>query len=96
MSDTVEDFNDVEMQINEILESNGSETQTESHNDFEDAETENLPETEEVLETAGDEEPTVKLTNLPLARVKKIVKTDPDINLVNQEAIFLMTKATVS
>lgn len=94
MSDTVEDFNDVEM--NEIVETNGSNSQIESFNYEKHAETENLLESEEVLDGAGDEEPHVKLTNLPLARVRKIVKTDPDINLVNQEAIFLITKATVS
>ncbi|KAJ8683694.1 hypothetical protein QAD02_019486 [Eretmocerus hayati] len=45
-------------------------------------------------DTQHEDEPTVKLTNLPIARVRKIIKTDPEISLVNQEAVFLITKAT--
>ena len=37
-----------------------------------------------------------KLIQLPLGRVRNIVKIDPEVNLVNQEAIFLITKSTVS
>ncbi|OXU21681.1 hypothetical protein TSAR_004044 [Trichomalopsis sarcophagae] len=45
-------------------------------------------------EVHQDEEPAAKLTQLPIGRVKKIAKSDSDINLINQEAIFLITKAT--
>ncbi|XP_045614142.1 DNA polymerase epsilon subunit 4 [Procambarus clarkii] len=31
---------------------------------------------------------------LPLARVKKIMKADPDLNLASQDAVYLITKAT--
>lgn len=37
-----------------------------------------------------------KLTKLPLARIKNIMKMDPDLNLTSQEAVFLIAKATVS
>lgn len=31
---------------------------------------------------------------LPLARVKRIVKTDPDIKLISSDAAFLITRST--
>ena len=42
-----------------------------------------------------EEEKTEKLLRLPLARIKHIVKTDPDVQNVSQEAAFLIGKATV-
>lgn len=36
-----------------------------------------------------------KLVRFPLTRVKHLVKMDPDVNLCSQEALFLITKATV-
>ncbi|XP_063980105.1 DNA polymerase epsilon subunit 4 [Diachasmimorpha longicaudata] len=41
----------------------------------------------------NDNEPREKLLKLPMGRIKHIVKSDPDVNLVNQEAIFLITKS---
>lgn len=38
---------------------------------------------------------TEKLVRFPLTRVKHLVKMDPDVNLCSQEALFLITKATV-
>ncbi|XP_075231304.1 DNA polymerase epsilon subunit 4-like [Lycorma delicatula] len=35
-----------------------------------------------------------KLTHLPIARVKSIMKFDDDVNAASQEAVFLLTKAT--
>eukprot|EP01135_Chromosphaera_perkinsii_P010116 Nk52_evm2s2020 gene=Nk52_evmTU2s2020 len=32
--------------------------------------------------------------NLPLARIKKIMKSDDDVGLLSQEAVFLVAKAT--
>jgi hypothetical protein len=32
---------------------------------------------------------------LPLARVKKIVRSDPEVKIVSHEALYLITKATV-
>ena len=35
------------------------------------------------------------LTILPISRVKLIVKSDPDISIVAQEAVILIAKSTV-
>lgn len=42
-----------------------------------------------------DKPTTEKLHRLPLARVKTLMKLDPDVHLASQEATFLITKATV-
>ncbi|XP_038210329.1 DNA polymerase epsilon subunit 4 [Zerene cesonia] len=39
-------------------------------------------------------EPVVRSTRLPMARIKNIMKMDPDVHIVNAEAVFLVTKAT--
>eukprot|EP00128_Syssomonas_multiformis_P002485 Colp12_sorted_trinity150504_noHs@3519 len=31
---------------------------------------------------------------LPLARVKKIMKSDPDVNMISQDSLFLVARAT--
>lgn len=36
-----------------------------------------------------------KLLRLPISRIKKLMKTDPDVCLASREAVFLITKATV-
>lgn len=46
------------------------------------------------VDTGGQEKQ--RLIRLPLARVKNIIKTDPDCGLVSQDSVFLITKATVS
>lgn len=33
---------------------------------------------------------------LPMGRVKQIIKTDPDVNMVARDAVFVVTKATVN
>lgn len=38
--------------------------------------------------------PQERLTNLPIAKIKHIIKLDPDVKLVNAEAVFLITKTT--
>lgn len=35
------------------------------------------------------------LVDLPLARVKRIMKSDHDVKLISQEAVVLVTKAAV-
>ncbi|XP_043792320.1 DNA polymerase epsilon subunit 4 [Apis laboriosa] len=41
-----------------------------------------------------DEEQKEKLVKLPLGRIKTIIKMDPEVHMVNQEAVFLITKST--
>ncbi|XP_034653217.1 DNA polymerase epsilon subunit 4 [Drosophila subobscura] len=43
--------------------------------------------------SAADHERAAKLTQLPLGRVKSIMKLDPDLHLATQEAVFTVTKA---
>lgn len=38
----------------------------------------------------------IRSTRLPIARIKNIMKMDPDVSVVSGEAVFLVTKATVS
>ena len=46
--------------------------------------------------TNGSEEKAEKLVRFPLTRVKHLVKMDPDVHLCSNEALFLLTKATVN
>ncbi|XP_032980144.1 DNA polymerase epsilon subunit 4 isoform X2 [Rhinolophus ferrumequinum] len=39
--------------------------------------------------------PGPRLSRLPLARVKALVKADPDVTLAGQEAIFILARAAV-
>lgn len=47
------------------------------------------------FQTHNEEQPE-KILKLPMGRIKKIMKMDPDVSLASQEAVFLITKATVS
>jgi DNA polymerase epsilon subunit 4 len=44
----------------------------------------------------GDEEQREKLMKLPLGRIKAIIKMDPEVNMINQEAVFMITKSAVN
>lgn len=37
-----------------------------------------------------------RLSKLPLARIKALMKSDPDVSLASQESVFIIAKATVS
>lgn len=37
-----------------------------------------------------------KLCQFPLSRIKSIIKTDPDVTVINPECVFLIAKASVS
>jgi DNA polymerase epsilon subunit 4 len=51
--------------------------------------------TETTESTTAKKKPTQdRLTNLPIAKIKHIIKLDPDVKLVNAEAVFLVTKTT--
>ncbi|XP_074109957.1 DNA polymerase epsilon subunit 4 [Cotesia typhae] len=61
--------------------------------------TADLPDEQETPEEpdsvpVADEEAKEKLLKLPVGRVKIIAKTDPEVNLINQEAMFIITKST--
>lgn len=47
------------------------------------------------ISTPDFEEVPEKLLRLPISRIKKLMKTDPDVCLASREAVFLITKATV-
>ncbi|XP_029939209.1 DNA polymerase epsilon subunit 4 isoform X1 [Salarias fasciatus] len=36
-----------------------------------------------------------RLSKLPLARIKALMKTDPDVSLASQESVFIIAKATI-
>lgn len=38
----------------------------------------------------------IRSTELPMGRIKNIMKMDPDVHVLSAEAVFLVTKATVS
>lgn len=44
---------------------------------------------------ASTSAPGPRLSRLPLARVKALVKADPDVTLAGQEAIFILARAAV-
>ncbi|CAB0033566.1 unnamed protein product [Trichogramma brassicae] len=53
-----------------------------------------MVEIENTEEIEHDKDHKMKLTKLPIGRVKNIIKSDSSINLINQEAVFLITMAT--
>lgn len=43
----------------------------------------------------SEEKQREKLVKLPMAKVKSLIRSDPDVNMVNLEAVFLIAKSTV-
>nr|CAB3265006.1 DNA polymerase epsilon subunit 4-like [Phallusia mammillata] len=43
---------------------------------------------------SGEAEKTEKLTRLPLARIRTLIKADQDVTIASQESVFLIAKAT--
>ncbi|KAL6432837.1 hypothetical protein ACFW04_006298 [Cataglyphis niger] len=79
------------MDSSEIEDLGGAGELNESH-----ANEENVQELQEETDNtlhAGDEEQREKLLRLPLGRIKTIIKMDPEVTLVNQEAVFLTAKS---
>jgi hypothetical protein len=46
-------------------------------------------------ENEHEEEKPERILRLPVARVRHIMKMDPDVHHASQEAVFLITKSTV-
>ncbi|CAK9814840.1 DNA polymerase epsilon subunit 4 [Anthophora quadrimaculata] len=67
-------------ELNESNSSTGGETSQDSQ--------------EELGNVRTDEEQREKLVKLPLGRIKTIIKMDPEVSMVNQEAVFLIAKST--
>ncbi|XP_054910607.1 DNA polymerase epsilon subunit 4 [Poeciliopsis prolifica] len=44
--------------------------------------------------STGPAAPHSRLSKLPLARIKALMKTDPDVSLASQESVFIIAKAT--
>ena len=82
------------MDNSEIDDASGAGELNESHVDGETVQ--NSREEADGALSAGDEEQREKLLRLPLGRIKNIIKMDPDVNLVNQEAVFLTAKSVVN
>lgn len=47
------------------------------------------------IEGSEKQHSNTSMTQLPLARIKKIMKSDKDVNLLSSEAVFLISCATV-
>lgn len=78
----------------EVDDLSGADELNESYANEENAKRD-LQETDDAL-PAGDEEQREKLLRLPLGRIKTIMKIDPEVTLVNQEAVFLTAKSVVN
>ncbi|KAF3834717.1 hypothetical protein F7725_027275 [Dissostichus mawsoni] len=52
------------------------------------------PEVEEEVAPPQTTGPGTRLSKLPLARIKALMKTDPDVSLASQESVFIIAKAT--
>ncbi|XP_026328221.1 DNA polymerase epsilon subunit 4 [Hyposmocoma kahamanoa] len=94
ISDVVEDtehYIDSEQANTEIMEFD-TETHTEMDSEVINSEEQNVGEKKPHNQTPKSE--TVKSTRLPIARIRNIMKMDPDVNIVHQDAVFLVTKAT--
>ncbi|XP_030039903.2 DNA polymerase epsilon subunit 4-like [Manduca sexta] len=79
-----------------------SDHQTEFHNtesnDLENQHNEQSSEIlnteEQVAEKNAQRSEVIRSTRLPMARIKNIMKMDPDVSVVSSDAVFLVTKAT--
>lgn len=55
----------------------------------------NDPEEDHSQHTGPPAGPQHRLAKLPLARIKALMKADPDVSLASQESVFIIAKATV-
>lgn len=94
------DISDIVDDSEQYLE-NESLDQNASHSEQTDSENVNIVETPELFnsEHTPDEKKIqkaeiIRTTRLPMARIKNIIKMDPDVSIVSGDAVFLVTKAT--
>lgn len=80
---------DVEIQVTDETENTNNASESEAVAD-------NVNTASEFFNSESDALEKRKLVRLPLARVKQIMKTDLECGLISQDAVFLVTKATVS
>ena len=73
------EIDDLDREAGELNESHANENAQDSQ--------------EETDNNALHEEQREKLLRLPLGRIKTIIKMDPEVALVNQEAVFLTAKS---
>lgn len=78
------EIDDLDREAGELNESHANENANE-----------NAQDSQETDNNALHEEQREKLLRLPLGRIKTIIKMDPEVALVNQEAVFLTAKSVV-
>ena len=59
----------------------------------ENMDTSNIVEETKESEETKQEEKEEKMYKFPLGKIKNMMKMDPDVNMVNKDAIFLITKS---
>lgn len=87
--DTDQFFNN-ENQNTENLESNLEELNSEQLEYVAEKQT------DLVIEKKTPQRNEITRTKLPIARIRNIMRMDPDVSMVQSDAVFLVTKATVS
>lgn len=93
VSDLIEDTNNFlesEMPSSDDLETDPGETTINQDSEFIISETPASTEKKTSV-TKSD----IRITKLPINRIKTIMKMDPDVNVINGDSAFLITKATV-
>ncbi|KAM8712448.1 hypothetical protein ACLKA7_012893 [Drosophila subpalustris] len=82
----------VEPDTDEATEQNGTTTNSASENQTESAGNE-PNKTSSNGDKPSEQEHEAKLTHLPMARIRNIMKLDPDLQIASNEAVFAVTRA---
>lgn len=105
-----EEENYTDIDISDVIEESEQFLDSEPHNsetveggenfytaqDSEPLTSEDLLSTEKKAPNSASKSEVIRSTRLPMARIKNIMKMDPDVSVVSGDAVFLVTKATVS
>lgn len=96
ISDIIEDSEQyMDSEVTDL--DNNQNTEATDSGNINTIDTTELMNTEHILDDKRVYKPEViRTTRLPMARIKNIIKMDPDVSVVSGEAVFLVTKATVS